>query len=85
MNLLPVAQQTNALANAVVDRPWVVGREFESHFHHENSFGRKVNLLMSLINRFPWVPRDSKEIRRSHVRPHTKTKNSAIQNGGRVL
>ena len=24
--------------NGVVDRPWVVGREFESHVHHENAF-----------------------------------------------
>ena len=26
------------LTNGVVDRPWVVGREFESHVHHENAF-----------------------------------------------
>ena len=38
VNLLPVAQRTNAFANGVVDRPWVVGREFESHVHHENAF-----------------------------------------------
>ena len=38
VNLLPVAQWTNAFTNAVVDRPWVVGREFESHLHHENAF-----------------------------------------------
>ena len=38
VNLLPVAQRTNALTNGVVDRPWVVGREFESHVHHENAF-----------------------------------------------
>ena len=36
-NLLQVAQRTNALTNGVVDRPWVVGREFESHVHHENA------------------------------------------------
>ena len=28
VNLLPVAQRTNALTNGVVDRPWVVRREF---------------------------------------------------------
>ena len=40
VNLLPVAQRTmnNALTNGFVDRPWVVGREFESHVHHENAF-----------------------------------------------
>ena len=50
VNLLPVAQRTNALTNGVVDRPWIVGREFESHVHHdENAFYRKVNFLMSII------------------------------------
>ena len=38
VNLLPLAQRTNAFTNGVVDRPWVVGREFESHVHHENAF-----------------------------------------------
>ena len=38
VNLLPVAQWTNAFTNGVVDRPWVVGRELESHVHHENAF-----------------------------------------------
>ena len=38
VDLLPVAQRTNAFTNGVVDRPWVVGREFESHVHHENAF-----------------------------------------------
>ena len=38
VNPLPVAQWTNALTNGVVDKPWVVGREFESHVHHENAF-----------------------------------------------
>ena len=38
VSLLPVAQRTNAFPNGVVDRPWVVGREFESHVHHENAF-----------------------------------------------
>ena len=38
VNLLPVAQRTNAFTNGVVGRPWVVGREFESHVHHENAF-----------------------------------------------
>ena len=38
VNLLPVAKQSNALTNGVVGRPWVVGREFESHVHHENAF-----------------------------------------------
>ena len=47
VNLLPVAQRTNALTNGVVDRPWV-GREFESHVH-ENTPQRKVSFLMSRI------------------------------------
>ena len=38
VNLLPVAQRTNPFTNGVVDRPWVVGRKFESHVHHENAF-----------------------------------------------
>ena len=38
VNLLPVAQRTNALTNGVVDRPWVVGRERGSHGHHEKRF-----------------------------------------------
>ena len=38
VNLLPVAQRSNAFTNGVVERPWVVGREFESHVHHENAF-----------------------------------------------
>ena len=43
-----VAQRTIALKD-VVDRRWVVGRESESHVHHENTFFRKVNFLMSRI------------------------------------
>ena len=38
VNLLPVAQRTNALAYGVVERTWAAGREFESHVHHENAF-----------------------------------------------
>ena len=49
VNLSPVAQRTSVLTNGVVDRPWVVGREFESHVHHENAFQRKVYFLMSRI------------------------------------
>ena len=49
VNFSQVAQRTNALTNGVVDRPWVVGREFESHVHHENAFEREANLLMSRI------------------------------------
>ena len=56
VNLLPVVQRTNAFTNGVVDRPWVVGREFESHVHHENASKRKVNFPVSRIS--PWVPRD---------------------------
>ena len=41
VNLLPVAQRTHAFTNGVVDRPWVVGREFEPHVHHENAFKEK--------------------------------------------
>ena len=49
VNLLPVAQRTNAFTNGVVSRPWVVGRELESHVHHENVFLRKVNFLTTRI------------------------------------
>ena len=38
VDLLPVAQRTNAIPKGVVDRLWVVGREFESHVHHEKAF-----------------------------------------------
>ena len=58
VNLLPVAQRSNALTNGVIDRPWVVGREFESHVHHENSFQRKINFLMSRTEKYFWIPRD---------------------------
>ena len=36
-NLLQVAQRTDTLTNGVVDRPWVIGREFESRVHDENA------------------------------------------------
>ena len=80
VNLLPVAQRTNAFTNGVVDRPWVVGREFESHVHHENAFLKNSAFahVTNMINHSPWVPRDCKELRSRHVRPHTKTKNLAL-------
>ena len=54
VNVLPVAQRTNALTNGVVGRPWVVDREFESHVHHETDLKKKVNFIMkNLINHFP--------------------------------
>ena len=34
---LPVAQWTSGLKKDVSDRPWIVGREFESHVHHERT------------------------------------------------
>ena len=43
VNLLPVAQRTNAFTKGV-DRPWVVGREFEYHVHHEKRFLMKSEL-----------------------------------------
>ena len=46
---LQVAQRTNAFTNTVVGRTWVVGRDIESHVHHENAFEGKVNFLMSRI------------------------------------
>ena len=62
VNLLPVAQRTNVFTNGVVDRPWVVGREFESHVHHENFFLKKSEFphVKNLMNHSPWVPRDYK-------------------------
>ena len=40
VNLLPVAQRTSVFTkfDGVVDIPWIVGRDFESHVHHENAF-----------------------------------------------
>ena len=39
VNLSPVTQRTNALSQMASSAgPWVVGREFESHVHHENAF-----------------------------------------------
>ena len=38
VNLLAVSPRTKAFINGVVDRPWVVGREFDSHVHHEKRF-----------------------------------------------
>ena len=38
VNLLPLAQRTKTFTNGVVGRTWVVGREFESHVHHEIAF-----------------------------------------------
>ena len=49
VNLLPVPKRPNAFTNGVVDRPWVVGLEFESHVHHDNAFKRTVNFLVSRI------------------------------------
>ena len=84
VNRLPVAQRTNALTNGVVDRPWVVGREFEYHVHHENFLDKsEFPRVKNLANHFPWVPRDCKELRSRHVQPHTKTKNPAVQRGGK--
>ena len=40
VNLFSVAERTNAFTNGV-DRPWVVGREFESHVHIETRFLKK--------------------------------------------
>ena len=83
VNLLPVAQRTNAFTNGVVDRPWVVSREFESRVHRER-FLKKSEFphVKNLINHSPWVPRYCEELRSRHVRPHTKTKNPAVQKGG---
>ena len=38
INILPVDEGINALTYGVVERTWAVGREFESHVHHENAF-----------------------------------------------
>ena len=41
VDLLPVVQRTKTFANGVDGRTWVVGREFETHLHHENRFLKK--------------------------------------------
>ena len=38
VNLLPVAQRTNPITNGIIDRPWVIGRQFKSHVHRQNAF-----------------------------------------------
>ena len=38
--------------------------------------------VKNLANHSPWVPRDCKELRSRHVRPHTKTKNPAVEREG---
>ena len=38
--------------------------------------------VKNLKSHSPWVPRYCKELRSKHVRPHTKTKNPAVQRGG---
>ena len=48
-NLLPVAQRIKTCANGVSGSTWVVGREFESHHHHEKRLLKKVNFLMLRI------------------------------------
>ena len=45
---LVLGSKVYAFTNDDVDRPWIVGREFESHVHHENAFKRKVNFLISI-------------------------------------
>ena len=51
-----MSQRTNALTNEIVDTPWVVGCDFESHVHHENAFLRKANFLMSKIRKIVLDP-----------------------------
>ena len=46
---------------------------------------KRIPHVNNLINHFPWVPRDCKELRTGHVQPHTKTKDPAVQEGGGVL
>ena len=42
VNLLPLAQRTKTLTNGDdIGRTWVVGREVESHVHHEIAFKKK--------------------------------------------
>ena len=38
VNLLHLAQRTKIFTNGVDGRTWIVGREFESHVHHEIDF-----------------------------------------------
>ena len=87
VNLLPVAQRTNAFTNGVVDRTWVVGRQFDLTSTMKTIFKEKwIFSCQESDNHFPWVPRDCCiELRSRHVRPHTKTKNPAVQKGERVL
>ena len=81
VNLLPVAQRTNAFTNGVVGRTmgrwsWVrISRPPWKRFLKKSEFPHVKNLA----NHSPWVPRDCKELRSRHIRPHTKTKNLSVQ------
>ena len=84
VNILPVPQRTNAFTNGVVGRTmgrwsWVrISRAPWKRFLKKSEYPHVKNL----INHSLWVPRDCKELRSRQVRPHTKTKNPAVQSGG---
>ena len=77
VDLLPVAQRTNA---CLLQLASTAGHEFESHFEH--FFSKNCLRVRLTINMSPWAPRIIKEHRSRHVQPHTKTKNPAVQRGG---
>ena len=49
INLSPVVERTNALTNGVVDRPWVVGREFDEE--------KRISSCQESEKYF-WIPRN---------------------------
>ena len=79
VKLFPVAQRTTAMTCSDDGRTWVVGREFESHVHHEIAFYRIVKFLMS---RTCYVLLDPHKL---EPRSRASTCISAPFEGGRVL
>ena len=78
VSLLPSAQRTKTFTNGVDGRTWVVGREFESHVHHEVSF------LMSMYVKNLENASGSPEIGTAFGGASTRIKSGPFL-GGRVL
>ena len=51
--------RTLILTSGVVGRTRVVGREFESHVHHEKRFLKESDFLMFVKNlkKYSWIPK----------------------------
>ena len=83
VNLLPLAQQTKTFTNGVDGRSWVVGREFESHVHHEDRVLKKSEFPHDKCQESEkhfWIPRNC-----NRVWWRVDPQNSGPFQGGRVL